>query len=607
MSLFNNYFHFSNKSCYDNRQNDWFKNGIGNYWKGMDLPDIDGNGISETSVKIPGGTSEDKYPLVPNVHLDLIPSQSYGTTGEIISLDVIAEPTIFNEVKSLNLNYGNKTYGFTHMRLDPKMEHQSVLIGIPTNMTGAIELFLNATDKYGMVTESIHRSIDIHDNDPPEILLVECPDQVGNGDHFNILIKAIDNIEISRINASVRLVDDEWTVPLIGTGNDTWTLEMDADQFIVYPYNITFEAYDTSNNYARLRNIEVRIIDTVYPELVRDLTLSEGGTGQLFGFVAEITDNDALGKVEVEYKQGTTGETVEMKQNLNVFHADIRLSKDSVAPLTYRFVIKDLSGNKITTEERTVTIKDVLFPEIELGEYPGEVGTGEELSFEWSTSDNIGVVNSTVLIFRDEILIGTGAGESIKFIIPVDHLGNIVFRIVVRDGAGNERTFNSTPIRIIDTIFPEATLEGKLEWFEGDEIGLTINATDNIAIENIVWRCSGKEGFGGIIKLEFDEPGEYLLEVEVSDTSGNVQLLRENITILENDGTDGTSIGLYLIAGAIILILIVILITLFFFFRRRSGNDDLKEEGLDTMINVSPENTSSHEKPTESIETGSEE
>jgi len=53
--------------------------------------------------------------------------------------------------------------------------------------------------------------------------------------------------------------------------------------------------------------------------------------------------------------------------------------------------------------------------------------------------------------------------------------------------------------------------------------------------------------------------------------------------------------------------LIVILITLFFFFRRRSGNDDLKEEGLDTMINVSPENTSSHEKPTESIETGSEE
>jgi len=78
--IFHNNFVKNTMSSYDNSNGLWDYNGQGNYWDDYTGNDNNGDGIGDTPYNIPGGSTQDNYPLM----------KPYGTPGFELLIMIIA-------------------------------------------------------------------------------------------------------------------------------------------------------------------------------------------------------------------------------------------------------------------------------------------------------------------------------------------------------------------------------------------------------------------------------------------------------------------------------------------------------------------------------------
>ena len=141
-----NIFHHNNfinnsQSAYDPHTNYWDDGIVGNYWSDCDGPDVDADGLGDTSYNISGGNNKDEHPLIEPVGTDTINPKITVTGVEnntYYNTNVTPVITIFD----INLNTTTLT-----------LNNVDFTSGTMISEDGTHTLFVQGTDKAGNPAE----------------------------------------------------------------------------------------------------------------------------------------------------------------------------------------------------------------------------------------------------------------------------------------------------------------------------------------------------------------------------------------------------------------------------------------------------------------------
>jgi len=562
----------------DDSGSSWDDGENGNFWIALDLEDQDGDGISEDAVSIPGGSSKDRFPLVPGLALSLIVPLEM-TTGEEFQLTCRAIPRIFDLKKGLSLHYSNGTVE-TVIDLDPGELEQNVTFLAPSNSTDGLEFWLNASLVLGGYMESVRHTSRILDNDAPNITILDHVEEAGNGSEVRFRLLVIDNIGIMNVWCHITLGYETEVVNLSRNGS-YWDLVFITSREPCERYSFVFLANDTSGNRVFTSEMILRSFNSTFPFRFDDLTSNVTGTGDILTFSASISGIFAISSVSVEYTRGTVSGTISAVNVSGVFSCDLDVEPDSVLPIGYRWCVTDLSGNVYYTYPFVTEVVDTIDPTIDPGPYPDEVGTGSVLTIELGIEDNIevGDISGEVTLKGEHVF--SFSEEELVFSVPVNMTGDLVVSVDVSDPSGNVVTWTSDVIFIRDTLDPEFTFTGNLSCLVNEVFQIIISASDNIGIAHINWSIGDIRGTGSMIEHVFDREGSYPIRVEVIDTSGNVAVHEDtvSVTLSDDDGdpsSDGDHNWIFILTG--ILLLCVLLVVIFFVVRIKRKGPDGEEE-----------------------------
>jgi parallel beta-helix repeat protein len=195
--------------------------------------------------------------------------------------------------------------------------------------------------------------------------------------------------------------------------------------------------------------------------------------------------------------------------------------------------VTDMGGN-IAWDNLTVTVNDVTPPVAVAGE-DIEVDEGDEVVFNGTgSSDNVGIVNLTWSIPAGEgelLLYGTTPAH----VFPVP--GTYTVTLTVVDPAGLTAT-DSLVVAVRDATPPLADAGSDKDVEMGSVVQLDGSASlDNVGVTGFTWTFEGPDGSvelpGMTASYRFDEPGEYVVTLNVTDAEGNWDADTMTVTVLD--------------------------------------------------------------------------
>jgi parallel beta-helix repeat protein len=197
--------------------------------------------------------------------------------------------------------------------------------------------------------------------------------------------------------------------------------------------------------------------------------------------------------------------------------------------------VTDLGGN-IATDNLTITVNDVTPPTAMAGE-DIEVDEGDEVVFNGTgSSDNVGIVNMTWSIPAGEgELLLYGPTPAHVFPLPGTH----TVTLTVWDPTGLSAT-DSLVVTVRDATPPQADAGPDKEVEMGSIVQLDASASlDNVGMTGFSWTFESPEGPvelpGKTASYRFDEPGEYVVTLNVTDAAGNWDT--DTLTVTVRDTT----------------------------------------------------------------------
>jgi len=562
----------------DNSGSSWDDGEKGNFWIALDLKDEDGDGISEDAVSIPGGSSKDRFPLVPGLDLSLIVPYEM-TTGEEFNLTCRAIPRIFDLKRDLSLHYSNGTNEIV-VDLDMDMFEHNVTFWAPSNSTDDLVFWLNASLVLGGYMESERHTSRVLDNDAPEITVVEHQEEVENGSEVRFRLLVHDNVGTENVWCHITRGYETEVMNLSRNGS-YWDLVFITSPEPCERYSIVFHANDTSGNRVFTKEMILRSLNSTFPFHFDDMTSNVTETGDILTFSASISGIFTISSVIVEYSRGIVSGTISTANVSGVFSCGLDVEPDSVLPIEYRWCVTDLSGNEYYTYPSEIVVLDTIDPTIDPGPYPDEVGTGSTLALKFKLEDNIEVAEISGYVTINGIPMFSFSEEEFVFSVPLNLTGDLVVSVDVSDPSGNVANWTSDVIFIRDTIDPEFTFTGNLSSMVNEVFRLIISASDNIGIAYINWSLGDIPGSGDLVEHVFDVEGSYPVRIEVTDTSGNIAVYEDTVSVTLPDDDGNTSSDrdrnwIYLLI--VILSLCVLLIVTFFVARVVRKGPDGEEE-----------------------------
>jgi PKD repeat protein len=158
------------------------------------------------------------------------------------------------------------------------------------------------------------------------------------------------------------------------------------------------------------------------------------------------------------------------------------------------------------------------------------------------------------------VLVGSVVDSSLKVV------GLYTAELRIEDLAGNKATA-VVAITVMDTEAPIASAGEDISIKTGGAVELDGGAsTDNIGVVSWVWTVEGSDEVneGPMVNLTFDDAGEYIVTLTVTDAAGNVDNATVSVVVSDVETSDS---GLLIIA--VIAISIVVCILGFVLYRRK--------------------------------------
>lgn len=302
---------------------------------------------------------------------------------------------------------------------------------------------------------------------------------------------------------------------------------------LYYRYSVYEKGIETYSSTLDYTLVE----DTIHPVFGKDGSADLAVIGEWYHFEVNITDNIEVGSVFVNYwiDNGTTFNMT--LSDTGPYHGDILVPNGD--ELFYQFTGRDTQGNWIEGKVGSVDIIGASSSLIKKDLSPTYGTTGDAYVFSVILTENVTIISSEVEYWFDEGSknIGTLSGDNpytFPITLPVN-ISNMDYSINVTDIFGyNERT-DIKNVQVLDNDLPSILDDNSdLEAFTGSEFHFSINASDNLEVQEVrirYWFDLGQKNelvldgagpYSGKITVPLDEDGYLHYLILVEDTQGNV-------------------------------------------------------------------------------------
>ncbi len=429
-------------------------------------------------------------------------------------------------------------------------------LDIPLDSIEPITIRIRAMDRSGNINITDWMNISVTDNDDPSFVLDETKRETTTGDPVTFKVMISDNIGLEEVEVEFQIGEGQIEKANMMADGSYWTYDriMPIDKIGERTYSFSFK--DLEGNQASSPIFSFSVNDDERPVFIQDLSDSSTNTSSILQLRTVVEDNIAVSLVTAEWWADGwhihNNDTMEISDGDWIL--DLEAPEDELKDRHYIFHACDDSGNWNSTEVTSVPIIDGESPRILTDGTPNIIGGGEDLRFQVTVTDNIGVVNVT--LFHQQ---GTGPSQKIQLqfmegtwqtVIPtsVSNIDDISYRFVAFDLSGNSNGSVPGTISVKDVTPPEIhNISIPSSADAGTSINVSMTCFDNIMISatSVKWWFGGEDPTvkdlvpnDGIYLHSIDIPlesfGTLYVTFSVSDAVGNsITSGRYSLTIIE--------------------------------------------------------------------------
>ncbi len=395
------------------------------------------------------------------------------------------------------------------------------------------------------------KTVEVEDNDQPNIGPDLSQSSGTTGDEFIFLVNVKDNIDVSKVYLEYWFGSGPVTNMTMETSDEgyVYVIEIPADS--LDPLHYTVRAIDGSGNWANTSQIVIGIVDNDRPIVLADNTPDNATTGSNVTIWMEFEDNIGVNNATMEYwfGSGSRGEISIMLTEIKVI---VTIPRNSLDPLHYIATLTDEAGNVFKTTVKNVTVRDIEPPELKEDLTNSTAFVGRPVEIKVRVSDNIDIEGVKVHFWTegpedpDQVTMDMDTVDGFYIfmvMIREDSSEDLSYYLIIEDTSGNRFNTSVKTVEIIDDIFPIIENIADLVFYIGDELYLDVKVSDNIGISSIIWYGGPFSAQGNIYEGTVNTADIYEMNITATDMEGNIATMDFTLTVLPLDNDkDGDGI-----------------------------------------------------------------
>ena len=398
--------------------------------------------------------------------------------------------------------------------------------------------YIQINDSAGNSFNSGIQTVTVSDNDDPTLTSDDSPDSTGTGDSFTFDINTSDNIAVAGANISWYHGGANGNKQLANDGDGTWSGTITLDHNVA---DLTYyiQINDSAGNSFKSGIQTVAVADNDDPTLTSDDSPNSAGTGDVFAFDINTSDNIGVTGVNVSWIHGGANGNKQLTDDGDGTWSGIITLEHDVGDLTYYIQINDSAGNSFNSGILAVSVADNDEPTLTSDDSNDNGGTGDIFTFDISVWDNIGVGSVNISWNHggssgNRALNDVGGGIWSSVVTLDNSIADLTYYIQINDSAGNSYNSGLETVTVTDNDAPEFGVFWNGMLTTGDGALFSFNLTEHIGIDEVKfdfiinrvfhynWSVTNNTGDSWTISITFPT---YAVSIEyylwVNDTSGN--------------------------------------------------------------------------------------
>jgi hypothetical protein len=488
-----------------------------------------------------------------------------GTTGDAFTFSIKARDNVGVGTVWAEYRYGEGQTTNVSMNFAGN-DRWEVVIVVDDTLNG-IRYFFGVLDSSGNFNLTSERTVEVVDNDGPEMVDDGTPGTFTTGDPFSFCVTVRDNIGLRGV--MVRYVfggDEDHILPLKVEetwegGNVLYTATIDAPSNSLDALEYSFEVEDLSGNVLAGTDRKVSARDNDHPIIVYGDTVGEATKGLSVVMKVDAEDNIGIENVFIVYRYGDQVSANLSMEPDNGFTVEMAVPRSPGGDLRFNFKARDAAGNWASTGEYTILLVNLAPTVGEMPTWTVTEGVDAELDLMLYVND----VNDAVIDLTVECSDGSLVVEDLVLKARYDEaVPDWTVTLTVSDGEDSTEAeltiqiVNVNDVPVINSISPADGIR-----FEtGETIVLKVNASDEDGDElTVTWMEGDKVlGTSSPFKLSGLSEGEHAITVVVDDGTDSTE---DTITVLVEDE------GIIRAMGYVVVFIIVLLAAVIMYSRER--------------------------------------
>ena len=532
---------------------------IGNYTLNMTVNDSNGNNVE---VHVANITVID---ITPPLVFDVRPAQNSSfNTSDTIEISANVTDNVQVSTVRANITFPNGTSQIINLTLAAGNKYNASFT-VP-NLTGQYNITFIANDTSGNLNNTQTTFFVSADGEPPQVIDLQPMNGTNFATNQNITLSAnvTDNIGIGSVFVNVSFPNGTFQLIQLFLENGTKYSANFTTPELNGTYTFRILANDTTGNSNNTETGFFDVTDISAPLVfdVRPSANSTFNTSQTIEIAANVTDNIGVNSVRanITFPNGTS-----MIVNLSLAVGNKYNASFAVPQVTGQynitFIANDTDNNVNATVTTFFVAIDVSAPNVtNITTSPASPITNNQseqnVSVNFTSSEfpiNVTFIlyNSTgsVIVVQGPTQVNSSSDLPINFTIPANlSIGNYTLNMTVNDSNGNNVEVHVANITVVD-IMPPLIFDPRpnATFNKSQTIEISVNVTDNVAVDKVVANITFPNGTTQIINLSFaagskynasflipNLSGQYNVTFIANDTSGNVNDTQTSFNVSEN-------------------------------------------------------------------------